>query len=461
MNTWDNIKTAQIAHDLVHRESDNENVADFDSSCIYCSGDNKSRTRNYRNFLIYLTNHYQLTDIIDKTNLAFEKLSKRLEVLIQESEKETNRETAKSAKKNTEEIFETVKLNRIPKILFNNTVSILIRIVYGTKIFADAENIKVAHQLAYQKVVRDRNYLELLEEETIAQLLSYIEEIPYLRPSSKGKGKDTRDVTPLILPTGIARSVSPILPAYIQQITLSEFQTSNNSFFLSSWFGSNRQSSAFQQPSYNFNYNIMSEYNQNYYRDPYGYRYIQRPPTYNYAGYYQPSHFGPPPVQPTWGQIPVATTLPLRVVTSQSTQNTQTTTQPTQTTNVIIPPQNTTTTQTQNTTTLPNIPNLTSQPTGTTGATAGGSNSQSNATSNIGGGHFPHFGTIGANLIGGFGAFGNNNNNNPPLPPPLPPPGFRGGLGGGFNPPPGGNAGGLDPNVAALVNALTGANLGV
>ncbi len=113
-------------------------------------------------------------------------------------------------------------------------------------------------------------------------------------------------------------------------------------------------------------------------------------------------------------------------------------------------------------------------------ATAGGSNQQNNATSsmNIGGGYFLHFGTIGANPIGGFGAFGNNNNpppennnnnppsennnnNNPPSLPPLLSPGFEGGLEEGFNPPPGGNARGLDPNVAALVNALAGANLGV
>src|SRR6266542_5361751 len=104
-----------------------------------------------------------------------------------------------------------------------------------------------------------------------------------------------------------------------------------------------------------------------------------------------------------------------------------------------------------------------------TGATAGRSNQQNNVTSNvnIGGGYFSHFGIIGANQIRGFGAFRNNNNNPPsgnnnnnnPLPP-LPLSGFGGGLGGGFNPPPGGNAGGLDPNVAALVNALTGANLG-
>ncbi len=86
---------------------------------------------------------------------------------------------------------------------------------------------------------------------------------------------------------------------------------------------------------------------------------------------------------------------------------------------------------------------------------------------NTGGGYFLHFGTVGANPIRGFEAFGNNNNlpsennnNNNPLPP-LPPSGFGEGLGGGFNPPPGENAGGLDSNVAALVNTLTEANLGV
>ncbi len=82
MNTWDNIKVAQIAHDLVHWERDSGNIADFDPSCIYCAGDSKPRIRNYKNFLIYLTNHYQLTDAMDETNITFEKLSRRLEVLI-------------------------------------------------------------------------------------------------------------------------------------------------------------------------------------------------------------------------------------------------------------------------------------------------------------------------------------------------------------------------------------------
>ncbi len=214
MNTWDNIKAAQIAHDLVHQESDSGNIADFDLSCIYCAGNNKSRTRNYRNFLIYLTNHYQLTDATDETNLAFEKLSRRLEVLIQESEEETNNETAKSTRRNAEEIFETIRLGKTPKTSFNDTVSILIGVAYGTNIFDNAGNIELAYQLAYQQVVRDENYLELIEEETVTQLINYIKKTPYLKPLSKGKEKETGNITPLVLPTGTAGSVSPILPAY-------------------------------------------------------------------------------------------------------------------------------------------------------------------------------------------------------------------------------------------------------
>ncbi len=68
----------------------------------------------------------------------------------------------------------------------------------------------------------------------------------------------------------------------------------------------------------------MSGYNQNYYRDPYGYRYIQRPPTYNYVGYYQPSQYGQQPAyQQLWDQTPIATTQPVRVLTSQPTQTIQ------------------------------------------------------------------------------------------------------------------------------------------
>ncbi len=98
-----------------------------------------------------------------------------------------------------------------------------------------------------------------------------------------------------------------------------------------------------------------------------------------------------------------------------------------------------------------------------TEATAGRSSQPNNITNtgNIRGWYFLYFDTIGANPFGGFGIFerennnpplGNNNNN---LLPPLSSSEF----GEGFNPPSWGNSEGLDPNIAALVNALTGANL--
>ena len=56
--------------------------------------------------------------------------------------------------------------------------------------------------------------MELSEKEIIIQLLNYIEKTSYLKSSSKGKEKETENITPLILPTGTAGSVSPILPVY-------------------------------------------------------------------------------------------------------------------------------------------------------------------------------------------------------------------------------------------------------
>ncbi len=178
-------------------------------------------------------------------------------------------------------------------------------------------------------------------------------------------------------------------------------------------------------------------------------------------------------------QIPAntQTTIPVVPTSTQATLpiNTQTTTQ-----NITPPVSTITQTSTpqvpvSNITTLPNILQTTTTPVRTTtGATQGGS-----STGNPG------------NSIGGFNFFNNLYGNTEGFNPPQnlgfrfnntqnPLPGFGGGFGEGFgggnprgNPggppggpggPPGGggniNPGGLDPNVAALVNALTGMNIG-
>src|SRR6266542_447275 len=109
--------------------------------CIYCIENNKSRTRNYRNFLIYLTNYYWLTDTIDETNLTFEKFSRKIEILIQENEADDNKDIVKSIRKDAKEIFETVRFSKILEISLEDTASILIRVAFGTSVFGNANYI--------------------------------------------------------------------------------------------------------------------------------------------------------------------------------------------------------------------------------------------------------------------------------------------------------------------------------
>ncbi len=80
---------------MIYQKNLSKSISNYNPSYIYCVGDNKSKTRNYKNFLIYLTNHYYLTDIIDETNLIFKKLSKKLEILLQNKDS-IDRKIAKS-----------------------------------------------------------------------------------------------------------------------------------------------------------------------------------------------------------------------------------------------------------------------------------------------------------------------------------------------------------------------------
>ena len=113
---------------------------------------------------------------MDEINLTFKKLSRKIEILLQ-NEKSNEKEIARSTRKDAEDIFETVRLSRKPKMSFTDIVSIIIRVAYGIEIFGNTRTIERAYQVAYQKVIQDGNYLELSEEETVFQLLSYIENI--------------------------------------------------------------------------------------------------------------------------------------------------------------------------------------------------------------------------------------------------------------------------------------------
>ena len=74
---------------------------------------------------------------------------------------------AKSIRKNTENIFDIIKVSRISQTSFKNTVSIIIKIVYETEIFKNVNIIKTVYQLVYQQIIWEGNYLELSEKESI------------------------------------------------------------------------------------------------------------------------------------------------------------------------------------------------------------------------------------------------------------------------------------------------------
>ncbi len=77
------------------------------------------------------------------------------------------RKIAKSAWKDAKDIFETIKLSKKPKISFTDTVFIIIRVTYSTEVFRNARNIERAHQVAYQKIISEGNYLKLSKEEMV------------------------------------------------------------------------------------------------------------------------------------------------------------------------------------------------------------------------------------------------------------------------------------------------------
>ncbi len=99
--------------------------------------------------------------------MTFEKFLRKIEILIQENETDDNRNIAKNIRKDAEEIFKIVRLSKALETLLKDTASILIRVAFKTSVFGDVNNIEIAHQLAYRKVIRDGNYLELSKEKTV------------------------------------------------------------------------------------------------------------------------------------------------------------------------------------------------------------------------------------------------------------------------------------------------------
>src|SRR6266498_293358 len=464
--SWEGLKASQKIHRSLHiGDFVKRVISNHDRSCSICIRDDKVRTRAYKNFLIYITNRWGLEDATNETNRRFEALKNA----IVRYKKDEVPELRNLILRDIQDLLSTVYLKQEPIFTKKDTARLIFSVAYTTNTFAIESLIETTSSLVYNQIAEEGNYLTAKNTPSVPYVTStpYVGSQTLITTKEKGREEISPISSPFLAPAGSAGSVSPLLPQYnttvIPQQIPGGFRTPT--------------------PGYNtiFNnqtlYGLMSGFTGNYYwgvpnvnqsRIP-----VRTLGTIQEGGQlrgfnmYNTSTITqiPTNTQTTTPAIPTSTqaTLPI---------NTQTTTPPistiTQTTTPQVP--------VSNVTTLPNILQTITTPVGTTtGITQGGS-----STGNPGNGTrgFNFFSNLYGNT-GGLGynppqsqGFGFNNTQNLP-------PGFGGGFEGGFrggNPggppggpggPPGGggnpgnnNPGGLDPNVTALVNALTGMNIG-
>src|SRR6266542_1831219 len=77
--SWEGLRASQKIHRSFHiRDFTERIISNYDRSCSIYIGDNKARTRAYKNFLIYITNRWGLEDVTNETNNRFEALKNTL-----------------------------------------------------------------------------------------------------------------------------------------------------------------------------------------------------------------------------------------------------------------------------------------------------------------------------------------------------------------------------------------------
>ncbi|SRR6266498_1288016 len=75
--SWEGLRASQKIHrSLYIRDFTERIISNYDRSCSICIGDDKARTRAYKNFLIYIINRWRLKDVTNETNNRFEVLKK-------------------------------------------------------------------------------------------------------------------------------------------------------------------------------------------------------------------------------------------------------------------------------------------------------------------------------------------------------------------------------------------------
>src|SRR6266542_1155201 len=384
--SWEGLRASQRIHRTLH-EGDfaDRPISSNDGSCSICIGDDKARTRAYKNFLIYVTNCWGLEDATNETNNRFEAFKNTLV----RYKKDEISELRNLILRDVQDLLNTLYLKQEPIFTKKDTARLIFSVAYTTNTFAIESLIETTSSLAYNQIAEEGNYLTAENTPSV----SYVTSTPYVGPQTvtftKGKGKEEISPisSPFLAPAGSAGSVSPLLSQYNTTVIPPQIPGGFRKLTLG--------------------YNIIF-YNQTLYR-----------PMSGFTGNY---YWGVPNVNrsripvrtlgtiqeggqsegfnqyntSTITQMPTSsqTTTPI-VPTGTQPSITQTTTPPTSTTTQTSTPQ----VPVSNVTTLPNILNTTTTPVGTTTRATQGGSGTGNSGNSTGGFNFFN------NLYGSTGGY--------------------------------------------------------
>ncbi len=211
--SWEGLRASQRIHRSLHiRDFKDRPISNHDGSCFICIGDDKARTRAYKNFLIYITNHWGLEDATNETNNRFEALKN---VLVRYKKNEVS-ELRNLILKDTQDLLSTIYLKSEPIFIKKDTARLIFSVAYTTNTFAIESLIEISSSLVYNQIAEEGNYLTAKNTPSVP----YVTSTPYVGPQTliatkeKGREEISPISSPFLAPAGSGGSVSPLLSQY-------------------------------------------------------------------------------------------------------------------------------------------------------------------------------------------------------------------------------------------------------
>src|SRR6266498_4807631 len=219
--SWKGLRASQRIHRSLHiRDFSDRPISNHDGSCSICIGDDKARTRAYKNFLIYITNRWGLEDAMNETNNRFEALKN---ALVRYKKNEVP-EFRNLILKDTQDLLSTIYLKEELIFTKKDTARLIFSVAYTTNTYTIESLIETSSSLAYNQIAEEGNYLTAESTPSVP----YVTSTPYVGPQTviftKGKGREEISpiLSPFLAPAGSAGSVSPLLPRYNTTVILTQ-----------------------------------------------------------------------------------------------------------------------------------------------------------------------------------------------------------------------------------------------